>query len=137
MNFKEWYEEADMPTQVNGVWVDLEDGLAFNDFSHSFNLKGSFKQRIWANNIIEKLTIDLDLIKGKFKEAKFWIDNRNLSKHEILELIAVDSQEKKDKSSLKRVLNKRIKEIQVKDWKEVSEEEKKELYASLKQVRDL
>lgn len=32
MDFKAWYEAADMPELVKGVWVDLETGIAFSEW---------------------------------------------------------------------------------------------------------
>lgn len=32
MSFAEWYREADIPEKINGVWVDLETGLLYDDF---------------------------------------------------------------------------------------------------------
>ncbi|MCW3498726.1 hypothetical protein [Burkholderia cenocepacia] len=29
-SFDAWYEDADMPEKINGVWVDLETGLTYN-----------------------------------------------------------------------------------------------------------
>lgn len=29
MNFREWYDDADMPEKVDGVWVDLETGIPY------------------------------------------------------------------------------------------------------------
>ena len=30
-NFSEWYEEADIPKKIDGVWIDLETGIPFSD----------------------------------------------------------------------------------------------------------
>lgn len=29
MSFKKWFEDADMPEKIDGVWVDLETGLHY------------------------------------------------------------------------------------------------------------
>lgn len=43
MNFKTWFYEADMPTLQGGVWVDLEDGIAFADWQPAKRIKGQRK----------------------------------------------------------------------------------------------
>lgn len=81
-NFKAWYDDADIPEKVNGRWVDLETGIAY-DPSYSYRrpaqrtasssspaavdrsaaksfggkaLKGTAKQKSWAEKIrAEKL----------------------------------------------------------------------------------
>jgi hypothetical protein len=79
MSFKQWYEDADMPTLQNGVWVDLETGIpyaesraqraprvALSDKAQNARavakqfggkaLSGSAKQKEWAEKIrAEKL----------------------------------------------------------------------------------
>lgn len=80
-NFQAWIDQADMPEQVNGQWIDLETGVAY-DPTHNYNTKavrqsvspkaqdarniakafggkalaGSVKQKEWAEKIrAEKL----------------------------------------------------------------------------------
>ena len=97
-NFNEWYEEADIPKKIDGVWIDLETGIPFSDrpqptrrtstakkVKPSFALKGSVAQKEWAykikdtalrnvgREIIEKVHQD-----KRMKHAKWWIENRNL-----------------------------------------------------------
>lgn len=33
MNFDTWFRQADMPKKVNGIWVDLEDGIPYSHWA--------------------------------------------------------------------------------------------------------
>lgn len=105
MNFKKWYEEADMPSRVDGQWVDLETGIPYKPVSSSPRtslrsktldaralaksyggkaLAGTSKQNEWGEQIrAEKLkgmsAEARELIcdpSGLCTHSKFWIENR-------------------------------------------------------------
>ena len=100
MSFSKWYDEADMPKKVDGVWVDLETGIPYQpkaalsdkakdarSLAKSFGgkaLSGTTKQKEWAETIrAEKLkslsSEAAELIcdhNGLCTHSKFWIENR-------------------------------------------------------------
>lgn len=106
MNFKEWYEDADMPELHDGKWVDMETGLPYlstpakktrssvsakaMDFRAQAKLFGgkaligSAKQKEWGEKIrAEKLggmtPEQAELVcdpAGLTRSAHFWIQNR-------------------------------------------------------------
>ncbi len=104
MNFREWYEEADMPERVNEVWVDLETGIPYKPTSpasqrtalsaktqdaralaKSFGgkaLTGTVKQREWGEQIrAEKL-------KGMSAEARELICDHCSPRRSVASLLA-------------------------------------------------
>lgn len=110
-NFQTWLNEADMPERVNGQWVDLETGIPYVEayrprqalstkaqdaraIAKAFGgkaLKGSAKQKEWAENIrAEKLAaMSPDQAEmacepsGLLTDANFWIERRDRSGAEI------------------------------------------------------
>jgi hypothetical protein len=87
-NFEAWLKEADMPEKVNGQWVDLETGLAYDPKSNylptktelskramdgrktakSFGgkaLAGSKKQKEWAEKIRAEKLMAMDQDQAK------------------------------------------------------------------------
>lgn len=104
MKFRDWYEEADMPEKIDGVWVDVETGVPYQPASPKSSmsqqaqtaratakqlggkaLKGTAKQKEWAEKIrAEKLAAmteeAAELIcdpNGLCTHSKFWIENRS------------------------------------------------------------
>jgi|GEM_PF-6234120 len=98
-NFREWYDEADIPEKIDGVWIDLETGIPFSDRAlpnrntstsvakkakPGGSLKGSVAQKEWAykikdaalryvgREVVEKVHQD-----SRMKYAKWWMENRN------------------------------------------------------------
>lgn len=153
MNFSDWLNNADMPTQDrDGRWYDLEDGIYFDSSKSekNENFKGSVKQIIWAKDIYKRKAVNLsrqdeDLVYAK-KDAKFWIENRDKSISEIIEILKIEKEQKKEKldqkkikNSRKKVLENKIAEIKAKakEWHLVSKEEKDEFYAMQAELRSL
>lgn len=113
MNFREWYEDADMPEIVEGQWVDLETGLPYRKapaarttlsakaqdaraVAKAFGgkaLTGTAKQKEWAEKIrAEKLNAmsveQAELVADPtniLQAAKFWIENRTATAKAIAE----------------------------------------------------
>lgn len=115
--FNEWYEDADIPMQDEaGNWYDAETGIRFRPKKaaraqrKSFHseiakankikaLKGTEKQRAWAEDIREKFLCemseaDIELLKhcaethNILNQSKFWIQYREKTVNFILEKIS-------------------------------------------------
>lgn len=115
MNFREWYDQADMPEFKDGQWFDMETGLPYvpapakkqsksiNEKALDFRaqaklfggkaLTGSVKQKEWGEKIrAEKLggmtPEQAELVcdpSGLTRSAHFWIQNRAASATAIAE----------------------------------------------------
>jgi hypothetical protein len=111
MSFKQWYEDADMPSLQNGRWVDLETGIPYAATAQTRitlsakaqdarvvakqlggkALTGSAKQKEWAEKIrAEKLgsmseeqAVLVCDPTNLLQSAKFWIESRDATGREI------------------------------------------------------
>lgn len=99
ISFQEWYEEADIPEKVNGVWVDLETGISFRSHqgpaaSALPELEGTAKQISWAKSIRNSFIAQIsdESVKAKFlrrvgDQAASWIEIRSRKLEELLPFI--------------------------------------------------
>jgi hypothetical protein len=109
--FKKWYDDADMPTLVDGRWVDLETGIPYSSakpartilsgkaldaraVAKAFGgkaLAGTAKQKEWAEKIRAEKLIQMTAEQAALvadptnilQNAKFWIENRAWPAREI------------------------------------------------------
>lgn len=103
MNFKEWFEQADIPMKdEKGNWYDAETGLPFKEEIPKVTrsrsketkktstkmkpLRGSVKQKDWANSIrntllksatTEQVSMLMNLTITQY--STFWINRRSMS----------------------------------------------------------
>lgn len=152
-NFKSWLEDADMPTKVNGQWVDLETGHPYQPayaarstytpsssvaehrkYAKQFGgkaLTGTPKQKEWAEKIrAEKLSeMSKDQAEmacdpsGMLKSSKAWIENRHRTGEEIGDFAMKQKTLHKQFLSMQK---KRSEAVHVKDFS-ASEEITKEM----------
>lgn len=119
-NFQAWLDDADMPEMKDGKWYDLETGLPYDpsfDYKTGVRrtqlspkaldaramakqfggkaLKGSAKQKEWAEKIRAEKLVEMDQDQaemacdpnGLLTNSKFWIENRSASGKSIGEFV--------------------------------------------------
>lgn len=113
--FQKWLDEADMPTKVDGRWVDLETGIPYaptnapravlsakaqdaRSIAKAFGgkaLSGTQNRKEWAEKIraakVAEMTAEQAEMacdpNGLLTDSKFWIERRDRSGREIGEFV--------------------------------------------------